>query len=121
MISQSVSRSVRSAGPRLILGLVVIGAIETVVVIFVIDLGRSSASDAVVRSVIALARDLGKRVVAEGVETALQQQRLIALGCDEVQGYRYAKPLPAEDFAQGAAVGFGALLQAQAVAATGAT
>ncbi|MCB1996952.1 MAG: EAL domain-containing protein, partial [Rhodoferax sp.] len=88
---------------------------------FVIDLGRSSASDAVVRSVIALARDLGKRVVAEGVETALQQQRLIALGCDEVQGYRYAKPLPAEDFAQGAAVGFGALLQAQAVAATGAT
>jgi diguanylate cyclase len=78
---------------------------------FVIDLGQDRAADAVVRSVIALARDLGKRVVAEGVETELQQQRLQALGCDEVQGYRYAKPLPAATFLDSARRGFGAPLR----------
>jgi diguanylate cyclase (GGDEF)-like protein len=77
---------------------------------FVIDLGQKHAADAVVRSVIALARDLGKRVVAEGVETALQQQRLVALGCDEVQGYRYAKPLASEAFIDAARTGFDAPL-----------
>lgn len=75
---------------------------------FVIDLGQDRDCDAVVRSVIALARDLGKRVVAEGVETEQQQQRLLALGCDEVQGYRYARPLTADVFIDGARVGFDA-------------
>ena len=79
---------------------------------FVIDLGQDPDSDAVVRAVIALARDLGKRVVAEGVETELQQQRLRALGCDEVQGYRYAKPLAPEAFLEGVRAGFDAPLRA---------
>jgi diguanylate cyclase (GGDEF)-like protein len=78
---------------------------------FVIELGTDAAADAVVRSVVALARDLGKRVVAEGVETELQQQRLRALGCDEVQGYRYARPLTPEAFVRGARAGFDAPLR----------
>jgi diguanylate cyclase len=64
---------------------------------FIIDLGRRASAEAVVRSVIALARALHKRVVAEGVETAEQERHLLALGCDEFQGYRYARPLPAAE------------------------
>jgi EAL domain-containing protein (putative c-di-GMP-specific phosphodiesterase class I) len=36
------------------------------------------------------------RVVAEGVETTAQRDCLMALGCDEMQGYLFAKPMPAE-------------------------
>ena len=61
---------------------------------FVVDLGVLESAEAVVRSVIALARALDKRVVAEGVESSLQEQRLLQLGCDEFQGYRYAMPMP---------------------------
>ena len=38
------------------------------------------------------------KVIAEGIEELGQQERLIELGCDEVQGFYYAKPMPAEDF-----------------------
>jgi EAL domain-containing protein (putative c-di-GMP-specific phosphodiesterase class I) len=63
---------------------------------FVIDLGTRESADAVARSIVALARALGKHVVAEGVETDDQLQHLLALGCDEFQGYLFARPLPAE-------------------------
>ncbi|MCA0241423.1 MAG: EAL domain-containing protein [Proteobacteria bacterium] len=66
---------------------------------FVCDLGRRDSADAVARSVVALARALGKHVVAEGVETPEQLRRLLALGCDELQGYLIARPLPAEALA----------------------
>lgn len=61
---------------------------------FVVDLGQRASADAVARSVVALARALGKHVVAEGVETDDQYRRLLDLGCDELQGYRFARPLP---------------------------
>jgi len=51
-----------------------------------------------VRGIIGLARDFGARVVAEGVETAEQLRVLSELGCDEIQGYLLAKPMPAVDF-----------------------
>ncbi len=66
---------------------------------FVCDLGQRDSADAVARSVVALARALGKHVVAEGVETPEQLQRLLALGCDELQGFLIARPLPAEALA----------------------
>jgi diguanylate cyclase (GGDEF)-like protein len=66
---------------------------------FVCDLGQRDSADAVARSVVALARALGKHVVAEGVETPGQLQRLLALGCDELQGYLISRPLPAEALA----------------------
>jgi len=60
---------------------------------FVVDLGHNEAAAAVARSIVALARALGKQVVAEGVETEAQESLLRSLGCDELQGYRFAKPL----------------------------
>jgi EAL domain-containing protein (putative c-di-GMP-specific phosphodiesterase class I) len=45
-----------------------------------------------------LSHDLGHKVVAEGVETAAVAGYLRAAGCDQVQGYLYARPLAAEDF-----------------------
>ncbi|MDH4053730.1 MAG: EAL domain-containing protein, partial [Rubrivivax sp.] len=53
---------------------------------FVAALDGPRSSDAVVRSVLLLARELGKHVVAEGVETDTQRTRLLALGCDQFQG-----------------------------------
>jgi EAL domain-containing protein (putative c-di-GMP-specific phosphodiesterase class I)/GGDEF domain-containing protein len=52
-----------------------------------------------VRTMISLAHQLGLQVVAEGVETAAVDAMLVALGCDEAQGYFYARPLEAEAFA----------------------
>lgn len=63
---------------------------------FVADLGRRESADAVARSIVALARALGKHVVAEGVESDDQLHLLQALGCDELQGYLFSKPLPAD-------------------------
>jgi EAL domain-containing protein (putative c-di-GMP-specific phosphodiesterase class I) len=58
----------------------------------------SSTSDAViVRSTVDLGRNLGLRVVAEGVEDLLTLQELDALGCDAIQGYYTSRPMPADD------------------------
>ena len=51
---------------------------------------------AVVRSAIDMGHSLGLKVVAEGIETEVAAQRLKAFGCDIVQGYFYAKPMPGE-------------------------
>ena len=51
-----------------------------------------------VTMMIAMAKHLGQRVVAEGVETEEVLGRLRSTGCDEVQGYLLARPMPAADF-----------------------
>jgi EAL domain-containing protein (putative c-di-GMP-specific phosphodiesterase class I) len=53
----------------------------------------------IVRAVVALAKGLQLRVVAEGVETERAMTALRLLGCDEAQGYYISKPLTADDFA----------------------
>ncbi|CAG2140428.1 Sensor histidine kinase RcsC [Cupriavidus campinensis] len=53
---------------------------------------------AICRHVIALARDLGRECVAEGVETVSQRAALAALGCDLGQGYLWSAPLAPDDF-----------------------
>ena len=47
---------------------------------------------AIVRSVLALGRELGLEVVAEGVETEEQRQVLLGMGCAQFQGYLFARP-----------------------------
>jgi EAL domain-containing protein (putative c-di-GMP-specific phosphodiesterase class I) len=54
-------------------------------------------NQAIVKSIIGLAADLGKRVTVEGVETASQQAALMELGCTSQQGFGLAMPMPAED------------------------
>ena len=51
------------------------------------------ANPEIVHSVIALARNLGLEVIAEGIETEEQERQLRALGCTNGQGYRFARPL----------------------------
>ncbi len=60
---------------------------------FVDDVVDDEADEAIVRSVIMLAHDLGMTVVAEGVETAQQLDKLDRLGCDTVQGFHLSAPL----------------------------
>jgi diguanylate cyclase (GGDEF)-like protein len=65
---------------------------------FVIDLEQDAPTVvAIVRSVLELARALGARSVAEGVETEGQWAALAALGCDVAQGYLTGRPMPAEE------------------------
>jgi EAL domain-containing protein (putative c-di-GMP-specific phosphodiesterase class I) len=55
--------------------------------------------DAIVRAVINLGASMGMKVVAEGVEKPEQLAALSAYGCDQVQGYHFAKPMPAGEVA----------------------
>jgi diguanylate cyclase (GGDEF)-like protein/PAS domain S-box-containing protein len=65
---------------------------------FVSDICTSASGDAIVRATIALAHSLQLEVVAEGVETIEQHQRLTSLGCDEGQGFLYGAAMPAVRF-----------------------
>ncbi|MGB0684440.1 MAG: EAL domain-containing protein [Magnetovibrionaceae bacterium] len=65
---------------------------------FITDLGESREAEAIVRAVLDLGHALGLLVVAEGVETESQLAFLANEGCDEVQGYLFAKPQPADVF-----------------------
>jgi len=62
---------------------------------FVNDLQTGNDARAVVAAVVSLSHALGLHVVAEGVETLEQETILLEIGCDEFQGFRYAKPMPA--------------------------
>lgn len=62
---------------------------------FVSQLGSERDSEAIVRTILDLARNLNLRAVAEGAETAEQVERLRALGCPLAQGYYFARPMDA--------------------------
>ena len=65
---------------------------------FVHNITDNTEHAAIVRSLIAMAHNLGLEVIAEGVETEAQAAFLLQEDCEEAQGYLYAKPLPAHEF-----------------------
>jgi diguanylate cyclase (GGDEF)-like protein/PAS domain S-box-containing protein len=67
---------------------------------FVSDIGLDGNESPIVASIITLAHNLKLAVIAEGVETLEQLDYLRALGCDEMQGYYFSRPLPADEFEQ---------------------
>jgi diguanylate cyclase (GGDEF)-like protein len=67
---------------------------------FVSGMNENRGSYTIVRSTIDLGKQLGLRVVAEGVETVAELRSLAALGCDEIQGYYVSKPMPASEVAK---------------------
>jgi predicted signal transduction protein with EAL and GGDEF domain len=64
---------------------------------FIIRLSEPGSETSLAQSISAIAKTLGLRTVAEGVETEEQLEKVIAIGCDVIQGYYYSKPVPAAD------------------------
>jgi EAL domain-containing protein (putative c-di-GMP-specific phosphodiesterase class I) len=65
---------------------------------FVRNITDNTEHAAIVRSLIAMAHNLGLEVIAEGVETEAQAAFLLEQDCEEAQGFLFAKPLPAAEF-----------------------
>jgi diguanylate cyclase (GGDEF)-like protein len=64
---------------------------------FVRDLGTDPAATVLVEGFLSIARGLGVTVIAEGVETEEQRQRLLAMGCRHAQGYLFGKAMPLDE------------------------
>jgi EAL domain-containing protein (putative c-di-GMP-specific phosphodiesterase class I) len=67
---------------------------------FVSSLGGANEAEALVDAIVKLARALNLRVIAEGVETQQQMERLLACGCHEFQGHLTGMPMPAAELAE---------------------
>lgn len=65
---------------------------------FIKDTPENTDDVAIAQTIIAMAQALGLSTVAEGVETAEQLALLKSMGCDQIQGYFFSRPLPADDF-----------------------
>jgi len=65
---------------------------------FVSNLEQEPSNMAILKAIVALGHNFGLRVVAEGVETEYQREFLKHIGCDELQGYLFSKPLNVEKF-----------------------
>jgi diguanylate cyclase (GGDEF)-like protein len=66
---------------------------------FVTDLETSNDARSIAQAIVQMAHTLDLRVVAEGVENEVQRDLLVAMGCDELQGYLFAKPMTAASLA----------------------
>lgn len=64
---------------------------------FVVDLEESEDARSIAKSIVNLARALHLRVVAEGVETVAQCSLLVDMGCNELQGYLFSRPIRADE------------------------
>ncbi|GAB4216115.1 MAG: hypothetical protein Fur007_15530 [Rhodoferax sp.] len=66
---------------------------------FVLGIPSDANDCAIAQAIVTMAQQLRQEIVAEGVETRDQMQFLRRLGCDQMQGFLFSKPLPAADFA----------------------
>lgn len=64
---------------------------------FVRELGQNQNDEAIIKTILALGQSLELNVIAEGVETQQQAERLTELGCNQFQGYLYGRPVPSGD------------------------
>lgn len=67
---------------------------------FIFDMLVDKDEEAIVDAIITLAQTLGLKTIAEGVEEKLQMDALQMKGCDQLQGYYFSKPIPAQQFSQ---------------------
>ena len=67
---------------------------------FVMDMAGNDSDMMIVKTMIKLAHGLGKRILAEGVESKMQMELLRSMSCDAIQGYYLAKPLPEQEALQ---------------------
>lgn len=67
---------------------------------FIINITRSPGNQAITQAIIDVARSLGLRVIAEGVDSEESCRTLLAMDCDEAQGYYCGKPMPADAFTE---------------------
>lgn len=65
---------------------------------FISEISSDLKSCYIVRTIIEFARAMGMRTIAEGIETLRQFEILADLGCDEVQGYYFAKPMEPDSY-----------------------
>lgn len=63
---------------------------------FVRDIAVDPGDEAIIDTIIQLGRNFGLKVIAEGVETGQQLEKLRAKGCDQAQGFYFSRPLPAD-------------------------
>ena len=67
---------------------------------FITDIPGNESAAKLVETIVRMGQGLNKQVIAEGVETAQQARFLREIGCDSIQGYHVARPMPAERFAE---------------------
>jgi diguanylate cyclase (GGDEF)-like protein len=67
---------------------------------FIHELPRNPDDGAIVKAIVSLGRALNMQVLAEGIETESHERVLVAMGCDQGQGFYYSKPIWARDFEQ---------------------
>jgi EAL domain-containing protein (putative c-di-GMP-specific phosphodiesterase class I) len=66
--------------------------------VFIQDVTRNKNADAIVKAIIAMAKNLKIKVIAEGVETEEQLNFLRSHDCDQIQGFIYSRPVPDNEF-----------------------
>lgn len=65
---------------------------------FVFEMEDASVRSSLIPEIVAIARVVGAKVIAEGIENEAQRQRLLSFGVDHGQGYLFARPMPIADF-----------------------
>lgn len=65
---------------------------------FIREIGKSARADAILKFIMGLSQELNMKVVVEGVETEAQADILEQLGCEDIQGFYFSRPMPANEF-----------------------
>ncbi len=65
---------------------------------FVSNVNEDAGDEQIISAIVSMGHSLGLKIIAEGVENLGQVEKLQALGCDEVQGFYFGRPMPAHEF-----------------------